>query len=154
MDGLSAAPLLTGGTDPARHDHLYWYRDEKGVTSRANAQDKQRATWLAEALRKDRWKAVRFAPVRDRALPDDQWQVELYDLAVDPGETSDLAARHPARATELVALMRSSWRDQYPRAPFGRPWRCRPSPSPEGPSPPPPCSPTARRVPGPRPPSP
>ncbi|MGW4856906.1 sulfatase-like hydrolase/transferase [Streptomyces sp. NPDC004288] len=120
VDGLSAAPLLTGGgAVAARHDHLYWFRDERGVTSRADAQDRQRSTWLAEALRKDRWKAVRFAPVRDHALPDDQWQVELYDLATDLGETSDLAARHPARVAELVALMRSSWRDTYPRAAFG-----------------------------------
>ncbi|MFE0650381.1 sulfatase-like hydrolase/transferase [Streptomyces sp. NPDC059534] len=119
VDGLSAAPLLTGGAATAHHDHLYWYRDERGVTSRADAQDRQRATWLAEALRKDRWKAVRFAPVRDHALPDDQWQVELYDLATDLGETSDLAARHPARVTELVALMRSSWQEQYPRTSFG-----------------------------------
>ncbi|WP_369142418.1 sulfatase-like hydrolase/transferase [Streptomyces sp. R44] len=120
VDGLSAAPLLTGGgAAVARHDHLYWFRDERGVTSRADAQDEQRSTWLAEALRRDRWKAVRFAPVRDHALPDDQWQVELYDLATDLGETSDLAARHPARAAELVALMRSSWQDPYPRAAFG-----------------------------------
>ncbi|MFE7596154.1 sulfatase-like hydrolase/transferase [Streptomyces sp. NPDC057494] len=120
VDGLSAAPLLTGGgVVAARHDHLYWFRDERGVTSRADAQDRQRATWLAEALRKDRWKAVRFAPVRDHALPDDQWQVELYDLATDIGETSDLAARYPARVAELVALMRSSWRDAYPRVSFG-----------------------------------
>ncbi|MFE6780719.1 sulfatase-like hydrolase/transferase [Streptomyces sp. NPDC057680] len=119
VDGLSVAPLLAGGTEAALHDHLYWFRDERGVTSRANAQDKQRATWLAEALRKDRWKAVRFAPVRDHALPDDQWQVELYDLATDIGESSDLASRHPARAAELVALMRSSWEDSYPRAAFG-----------------------------------
>ncbi|MGW8364269.1 sulfatase-like hydrolase/transferase [Streptomyces wedmorensis] len=119
VDGLSAAPLLTGGATAAHHDHLYWFRDERGVTSRADAQDRQRSTWLAEALRKDRWKAVRFAPVRDHALPDDQWQVELYDLATDIGETSDLAARHPARTAELVALMRSSWQDTYPRAAFG-----------------------------------
>ncbi|MGW1118172.1 sulfatase-like hydrolase/transferase [Streptomyces tanashiensis] len=120
VDGLSAAPLLTGGgAVAARHDHLYWFRDERGVTSRADAQDRQRATWLAEALRKDRWKAVRFAPVRDHALPDDQWQVELYDLATDIGETSDLAARYPARVAELVALMRSSWQDAYPRTAFG-----------------------------------
>ncbi|WP_426362352.1 sulfatase-like hydrolase/transferase [Streptomyces sp. E-08] len=120
VDGLSAAPLITGGgAVAARHDHLYWFRDERGVTSRADAQDRQRSTWLAEALRKDRWKAVRFAPVRDHALPDDQWQVELYDLSTDIGETSDLAARHPARVAELVALMRSSWRDAYPRVSFG-----------------------------------
>ncbi|CAM5476919.1 hypothetical protein STANM309S_00801 [Streptomyces tanashiensis] len=120
VDGLSAAPLLTGGgAVAARHDHLYWFRDERGVTSRADAQDRQRATWLAEALRKDRWKAVRFAPVRDHALPDDQWQVELYDLATDIGETSDLAARYPARVAELVALMRASWQDTYPRTAFG-----------------------------------
>ncbi|MFB7940983.1 sulfatase-like hydrolase/transferase [Streptomyces sp. NPDC056049] len=120
VDGLSAAPLLTGGAAvAARHDHLYWYRDERGVTGRANSQDGGRATWLAEALRKDRWKAVRFAPVRDRTLPDDQWQVELYDLATDLGETSDVAARHPATTAELVALMRASWRDTYPRTAFG-----------------------------------
>lgn len=103
VDGLSAAPLFTGGGNAAHHDHLYWFRDERGVTSRADAQDRQRATWLAEALRKDRWKAVRFAPVRDHALPDDQWQVELYDLATDRGEASDLASRYPARVAELVA---------------------------------------------------
>ncbi|MEU3909719.1 sulfatase-like hydrolase/transferase [Streptomyces sp. NPDC029721] len=119
VDGLSAAPLLAGSPDSARHGHLYWFRDELGVTSRANAQDAKRATWLAEAARRDNWKAVRFAPERDHNLPDEKWQVELYDLKADPGETRDLAATYPARATELVALMRSSWKDPYPRTPFG-----------------------------------
>ncbi|MEU8761461.1 sulfatase-like hydrolase/transferase [Streptomyces sp. NPDC048659] len=119
VDGLSVAPLLTGAAAPARHDHLYWFRDESGVTARANAQDRQRAGWLAEALRKENYKAVRFAPVRDHALPDARWQVELYDLAADPGETRDLAADRPSKTDELVALMRSSWRDSYPRTPFG-----------------------------------
>ncbi|MFJ7160027.1 sulfatase-like hydrolase/transferase [Streptomyces sp. NPDC101118] len=119
VDGLSAAPLLAGGTDAARHGHLYWFRDEWGVTSRANAQDAKRATWLAEALRRDNWKAVRFAPERDRALPDDKWQVELYDLATDLGETRNVADKHPSKAAELVALMRASWQDAYPRRPFG-----------------------------------
>ncbi|MFF6788185.1 sulfatase-like hydrolase/transferase [Streptomyces filamentosus] len=119
VDGLSAAPLLAGGTDAARHGHLYWFRDERGVTSRADAQDGGRAAWLAEAVRRDHWKAVRFAPERNHDLPDDQWQVELYDLATDLGETNDIADRHPAKATELVALMRSSWKDASPRVPFG-----------------------------------
>ncbi|MFD6347604.1 sulfatase-like hydrolase/transferase [Streptomyces roseolus] len=119
VDGLSAASLLVGGADAARHGHLYWFRDERGVTSRANTQDGGRATWLAEAVRRDDWKAVRFAPERDRTLPDEQWQVELYDLATDPGETGNLVDRHPAKAAELVGLMRSSWKDTYPRIPFG-----------------------------------
>ncbi|MFJ9575864.1 sulfatase-like hydrolase/transferase [Streptomyces sp. NPDC101191] len=119
VDGLSAAPLLAGSADSARHGHLYWFRDELGVTSRANAQDGKRATWLAEAVRRDNWKAVRFAPERDHDLPDDKWQVELYDLATDPGETRNDLDKNPAKATELVALMRSSWKDSYPRIPFG-----------------------------------
>ncbi|MGE7386423.1 NPCBM/NEW2 domain-containing protein [Streptomyces sp. NPDC004126] len=119
VDGLSAAPLLAGSPDSARHGHLYWFRDELGVTSRANAQDAKRGTWLAEAVRRENWKAVRFAPERDHALPDAKWQVELYDLAADPGEGRDLAGAYPARAAELVALMRSSWKDPYPRVPFG-----------------------------------
>ncbi|RSS58193.1 NPCBM/NEW2 domain-containing protein, partial [Streptomyces sp. WAC06614] len=119
VDGLSAAPLLAGSADSARHGHLYWFRDELGVTSRADAQDKKRATWLAEAVRRENWKAVRFAPERDHNLPDEKWQVELYDLASDPGEASDVVDKHPATATELVALMRSSWKDTYPRTPFG-----------------------------------
>ncbi|MFF3724100.1 sulfatase-like hydrolase/transferase [Streptomyces erythrochromogenes] len=119
IDGLSAAPLLAGSPDTARHNHLYWFRDERGVTSRANTEDGGRATWLAEAVRKDEWKAVRFAPVRDRALPDAQWQVELYDLASDLGEQRDVAAANPSVVAGLVALMRSSWADTYARRPFG-----------------------------------
>ncbi|MFF5938093.1 sulfatase-like hydrolase/transferase [Streptomyces sp. NPDC012508] len=119
VDGLSAAPLLAGSADSARHGHLYWFRDERGVTGRADAQDGGRATWLAEAVRRDDWKAVRFAPERDRALPDDHWQVELYNLATDVGETHNIVDAYPAKAAELVALMRSSWKDSYPRIPFG-----------------------------------
>ncbi|MFF1342013.1 sulfatase-like hydrolase/transferase [Streptomyces sp. NPDC058290] len=119
IDGLSAAPLLAGSPNAARHNHLYWYRDERGVTSRANTEDGGRATWLAEAVRKDNWKAVRFAPVRDHALPDAQWQVELYDLASDAGEQRDVAAANPSVVTGLGALMRSSWVDTYVRKPFG-----------------------------------
>ncbi|MEU9256467.1 sulfatase-like hydrolase/transferase [Streptomyces sp. NPDC048270] len=119
IDGLSAAPLLAASAPAARHNHLYWYRDERGVTSRANTQDGGRATWLAEAVRKDRWKAVRFAPVRDHALPDAQWQVELYDLASDLGEQRNVADANPSVVTGLVALMRSSWADAYVRKPFG-----------------------------------
>ena len=39
--------------------------------------------------------------IRDRS----KGKVALYDLAADPGETENLAAREPAKAEELVALL-------------------------------------------------
>ncbi|MEU9467380.1 sulfatase-like hydrolase/transferase [Streptomyces avermitilis] len=119
LDGLSLAPLLRGTRDAARHDHLYFYRNHSGVTPRADAVDDGRARRAAEALRRGDWKAVRFAPGQDRRAPDDRWDVELYDLAKDPGEQDDLAAARPAEADALVRLMRASWTDAYERSPFG-----------------------------------
>ncbi|MFI5861645.1 sulfatase-like hydrolase/transferase [Streptomyces sp. NPDC051546] len=120
IDGLSAAPVLNGTPALAPlHNHLYWYRDEQGVTSRANAQDGGRAKQVAEAIRKDRWKAVRFAPARDRNVPDAQWQFELYDLTADLAEQRDVAAANPAVVASLTALLRSSWADAYARRPWG-----------------------------------
>ncbi|GAA2659383.1 sulfatase-like hydrolase/transferase [Streptomyces vastus] len=119
VDGLSIAPLLRGGTDAARHDHLYFYRNHSGRTPGSDAIDRWRGRRLAEALRRGDVKAVRFAPGQDRNVPDDQWEVELYDLARDPGERDDIADKRPAEADALVRLMRSSWADQYERKPFG-----------------------------------
>ncbi|WP_119726481.1 sulfatase-like hydrolase/transferase [Thermomonospora amylolytica] len=120
IDGLSVAPLLNGRSGgAAAPGHLYWYRLDNGVTSRANRTDDGRISRAAEAVRQGDWKAVRFAPGKDRTVPDDQWQVELYDLRSDPGETTDVAAAHPAVVARLVGLMRSSWADSYEREPFG-----------------------------------
>ncbi|MGP3970484.1 arylsulfatase [Streptomyces sp. 6N223] len=113
LDGLSAAPLLAGGV-AADHDHLYWYRAGKAWTPRARAAERGRGDRLAEALRRGRWKAVRFAPGRERSAPDEAWDLELYDLATDPGETTDLAAARPDVAAELTALMRASWSEPEP----------------------------------------
>ncbi|MDO0938040.1 sulfatase-like hydrolase/transferase [Streptomyces sp. DG2A-72] len=119
VDGLSLAPLLRGSKDAARHDSLYFYRNHANITPRSDAFDLGRGRRLAEALRRGDLKAVRFAPGQNRRAPDDQWDVELYDLAKDPGELHDLAAARPAQADELVKLMRESWAPVYRRKPFG-----------------------------------
>ncbi|MGI5193501.1 sulfatase-like hydrolase/transferase [Streptomyces sp. CA-288835] len=120
VDGLSIAPLLRGGADAvARHDHLYFYRNHSGRTPGSDAIDRWRGRRLAEALRRGDMKAVRFAPGQDRNVPDEQWEVELYDLARDPGERDDIASKRPGEADALVRLMRSSWADRYERKQFG-----------------------------------
>ncbi|MEU0966457.1 sulfatase-like hydrolase/transferase [Streptomyces sp. NPDC005917] len=119
VDGLSIAPLLRGSSHTAHHDSLYFYRNHAGVTARQNAVDHGRGDRLAEALRRGDLKAIRFAPGQNLRAPDDQWDVELYDLARDPGEEHDLAAARPAQADALVKLMRGSWAPVYPRKPFG-----------------------------------
>jgi arylsulfatase A len=120
IDGRSVARLLEGrpGDTPA-HPYLYFSRRDTYVTPRADLTERQRLSRLAEAVRQDRWKAVRFAPGGDRTAPDDKWQAELYDLRSDPGETQDLAGSHPAVLGRLVALMREAWVDTYDRQPFG-----------------------------------
>jgi len=112
VDGLSAVPVLhgTADRDAVRPGHLYWYRDDKYTTPRANRVEQGRMKQAAEAVRDGDWKAVRYAPGRDRTVPDRLWQVELYDLAKDPGEKVDVAARHPDVARRMVRLMRGSWR--------------------------------------------
>ncbi|MDT9700487.1 sulfatase-like hydrolase/transferase [Streptomyces sp. P17] len=119
VDGLSLAPLLRGSDDPARHNSLYFYRNHSGVTPRSDAVDRGRGRRLAEALRRGDLKAVRFAPGQDRGAPDEEWDVELYDLSRDPGEENDLASARPAQADALVRLMRDSWSPAHPREPFG-----------------------------------
>ena len=76
LDGVSFLPLLTGKkTTPAPERPLFWRVGRK------------------HALRSGDWKLI-----RDGAA----WQ--LYDLAHDIGETTDLAAKEPARVQQLSAL--------------------------------------------------
>ncbi|WP_157253078.1 arylsulfatase [Nonomuraea typhae] len=83
LDGLSLRPALTGGRAPLRR-HLIWNRPRK-----------------VQAIRRGRWKAIRFAPKIAGAGP--EGRVELYDLRDDPGERRDLAAARPELTAGLLA---------------------------------------------------
>lgn len=98
LDGLSFRGLLTG-EDAPRHTHFVWNRPRK-----------------AQAIRRGRWKLVRFAPNIAGAGP--EGRIELYDLTKDQGESRDLAAARPQITQELVELLDSSIGED-PRMPYG-----------------------------------
>lgn len=83
IDGLSFVPALLRSGAQETHEFLYWEFHERG--------GKQAVRW-------GNWKGVRVGIKKDPAAP-----VELYDLASDPGETTDVAAAHP----EVVAQIRT-----------------------------------------------
>lgn len=82
IDGLSMAAALLGRGSAPSHEYLYWEFYERGS---------------AQAVRMGDWKAVR-RPMFSGA-------VELYDLAGDPAETTDVAAQHPEVVARALAAM-------------------------------------------------
>ena len=85
-DGLSLVSFLKGGHAPER-ESFYWELHE-GTT--------------IQALRFGDWKAVRNGPSR---------AIELYDLAKDPAEQTDVAKSHPEQVKTAEAMMKRSRRD-------------------------------------------
>jgi arylsulfatase A len=97
IDGLSIAPTLLGQTGQKLHDYLYWEYHSGG---------------RAQAVRFGDWKAirnnVRKAPT---ATP------ELYNLAVDPSEKTNVADRYPEITAKAAAFMKEahapSWEPKW-----------------------------------------
>ena len=86
-DGLSILPVLLG--KKARdHASLYWEYHSQGG---------------AQAVRMGRWKAV-----RKQAEGAPNGPIELYDLRADPGEKTDVSARHRDVVRRIVEIMRTS----------------------------------------------
>lgn len=82
IDGISFAPTLLGNTNvQAQPDHLFWMDGNTG-----------------RAVRSNDWKGVRFG-----ANP-----LELYNLAVDIGEATNVAAANPAIVAQMENLLNTS----------------------------------------------
>ncbi len=94
LDGVSLLPALKGEGTPPAHDFLYW--ESAGYGGQ-------------QAVIEGRWKGVRVA------LGKGVVKTELYDLAADPGETTDVAAGHPA---ELARVERRMKEQHTPSAAF------------------------------------
>ena len=89
LDSISLVPTLLGRTGQRRHEFLYWEFYEDGVSQ--------------AVLLEDRWKGIR--------LKNPRAPLQLYDLANDLGETTDVAAKEPNVAERLVRIMREAHLD-------------------------------------------
>ncbi|MDX2037127.1 MAG: sulfatase [Isosphaeraceae bacterium] len=88
VDGVDLAPLLAGRTLADRP--LFWHYPHYGNQGGAPG----------SSIRLGRWKLIEWF---------EDGRLELFDLADDPSETTDLAAREPDRVARLHADLRA-WR--------------------------------------------
>ena len=92
LDGTSILPVLRG--QPQRpHEFMYWEFHERG---------------FQQAVRMGNWKAVRLA--KDKPL-------ELYNLADDPTEFTDVAAKHPDIVAKIESYLKTA-RTESPNWPI------------------------------------
>jgi arylsulfatase A-like enzyme len=88
LDGASIRPLLRG--DRRSREPLFWHYPHYGNQGGAPG----------GAIRKGEWKLIEWY---------EDGQLELFNLASDPGEKQNLAGKFPARVRELHTLLRD-WR--------------------------------------------
>jgi arylsulfatase A-like enzyme len=96
-DGISILPTLLGREGQRAHEYLYWEYHSGG---------------RAQAVRFGDWKAI-----RNQVDKSPQSTPELYNLASDPSETTNVADRHPDLVAKAAAYMKaahtSSWEPRW-----------------------------------------
>jgi arylsulfatase A-like enzyme len=90
IDGFSIRPALLGRPQLKRHRFFYWEFHEGGSK---------------QAVRMGDWKAVRLSP--------DQ-PVELYNLARDPAETTNVAPDHPRVVRRITEYLKTARTESEP----------------------------------------
>jgi len=96
IDGTSIAPVLTGQSEQPTREWLYWEFPGYGGQ---------------QALRLGDLKAIRVQMHKGPA------EIEIYDLAVDSAETTNIASNHPELVARAVDIMKHA-RVASPLFPF------------------------------------
>lgn len=86
IDGISVADALRGRELTRRHDYLYW---DYGHCRRRYDQ----------AVRMGKWKGIRLGQ---------GGAIQLYDLSIDVGETTDVAGQHPDVVERIAKIMKTA----------------------------------------------
>jgi arylsulfatase A-like enzyme len=87
IDGISMLPALLGQEQPIQHEYLYWdYAHVRGTFS--------------QAVRMGDWKGVKNGPGE---------AIELYNLAEDLSETTDIASQHPDIVAQIGKAMEEAF---------------------------------------------
>ena len=94
-DGISIAPTLLGRPGQRAHDALYWEFHSNGSS---------------QAVRMGNWKGVRTNILKTPGAA-----IELYDLARDPNETTNVAPDHPDIVRRIDQVMRQRTRSSVER---------------------------------------
>jgi arylsulfatase A-like enzyme len=87
IQGISMLPSILGHKQSRQHEFLYWESFEGDFN---------------QAIRMGKWKAVRHRVDKP---------IELYDLATDLGETTDVAAQHPDIVEKMRGLFKTARTD-------------------------------------------
>lgn len=105
-DGVDLTPVLKN-QGRLHRDAIFWHYPHY---------NRHPQNFPASVIRKGDWKLIEKL---------DTGEIELYNLAVDPGERNNLALTHPARRNELLADL-NAWRTEVDAEPM------RPNPLYEG----------------------